>query len=371
MMKAVVPATAAGFALLAILALRTGPPAPPLSTGDGCCLHGGHGNADLSSPAAPDAAYADDGAGRDVVERFRAQGLTAWPGPSGPRVLPAIDLAKHPQGVPVPFYVRWYHGADCASEPKIQIYRHDADTFILRQSLCVHYEAPFIYLLFGEDRVLMEDTGVGSSLPLAATVYGLINDWLAERGQGSIQLVVAHSHAHGDHIAFDSQFIGQPNTVVVGKSTAEVQQFFGIARWPTQIVEFELGGRTLSIIPIPGHQPAHIAIYDPRTQFLLTGDTLYPGRLYCPTSAFPTFRASIQRLVDFAASHPVSFVMGTHIEMSKTPGVDFPIGSKYHPNEHVLQLKLDHLLELHAALEAMVGKPFVKEVHDDFIIYPI
>jgi hydroxyacylglutathione hydrolase len=263
----------------------------------------------------------------------------------------------------------WINGADCATEPKIQVYAYDSDTYILRQSMCTDYEGPFLYLLFGQTRVLLEDTGASASppIPLYRTVKGIIDSWLLSHGMSSIPLTVAHSHSHGDHVANDNQFIGQPDTTVVGLSQAAVAQFFGITNWPEQIVEYELGGRTLDVIPIPGHQVAHIAFYDRKTQFLLTGDTLYPGRLYI--SDFPAYTDSVQRLVDFTATNPVSYVLGTHIEMSKTRGEDFPFGSTFHPNEHVLQLRRSHLLELLDGVLGMRDFPHI-EVHKDFIIYP-
>jgi hypothetical protein len=61
--------------------------------------------------------------------------------------------------------------------------------------------------------------------------------------------------------------------------------------------------------------------------------------------------------------------MGTHIEMTSTPGVAYPYGTTYQPNEHDLQLGLDVLVELNAAVQAMGGNP-VYQVHDDFIIVP-
>ena len=63
-------------------------------------------------------------------------------------------------------------------------------------------------------------------------------------------------------------------------------------------------------------------------------------------------------------------MLGTHIEMSNTPGDDFPLGSTSHPDEHPLQLTRAHLLELEAAIRAMGDSP-VYEVHDDFIIFPL
>ena len=223
-----------------------------------------------------------------------------------------------------------------------------------------------MFLLFGEDKVLLEDTGA-SNIPLASTVYGLINQWLTDHGKSSIQLVVCHSHGHGDHVFNDSQFVGQPNTVVVGTSQASVKAFFGIVNWPTQVVPYDLGGRLIDVIPIPGHQAASIALYDHQTQCLLTGDTLYPGRLYI--SSFNEYKASIQRLVDFGHDNPICHVLGTHIEMSNTPGDDFPIGSTYHPDEHPLQLGSQHLNELNTAVLNMQQAPHI-EVHDEFIVWP-
>ena len=53
--------------------------------------------------------------------------------------------------------------ADANSEPDIQVHQLNPDTYILRQSLCSSGEAPFMYLLFGEDKALLEDTGDGGT----------------------------------------------------------------------------------------------------------------------------------------------------------------------------------------------------------------
>lgn len=272
-----------------------------------------------------------------------------------------------------PLEVSWIHGSpSCAddSDPPLQTYQVDADTFILRQNKCVNFEAPFVYLLFGDERVFMLDTGATSSaqsFPIAETVRGIIDGWLSERGQSGVELVVAHSHGHGDHTAGDGQFAGQPDTALVAASVSAIQTFFGISDWPEQSVEYDLGGRVLDIVGIPGHESAHIAVYDRRTGILLTGDTLYPGRLYIRD--FEQYRASIQRLVALVAERPVSHVLGTHIEMTTTAGVDYPIGTTYQPDELPLELSRTHLEELNAALQAMNAP--VREVHDHFIIYPL
>jgi hydroxyacylglutathione hydrolase len=266
------------------------------------------------------------------------------------------------------FPTQWIWGApNCATDPQIQIHQYNENTYILRQSLCTNFEGPFIYLLFGSQKVLMQDTGA-SNVAMYTTVKSIIDQWLAAHGQASIQLIVSHTHAHGDHVFNDGQFTGKPNTTVVGLTQTAVKNFFGIVTWPDQIVDYDLGGRVVQVIPLPGHQTAHVAVYDRDTGFLLTGDTLYPGRLYI--SNWSQYKASIQRLVDFTADKPVCHVMGTHVEMSNVPGDDFPIGSTSHPNEHELQLSREHLIELNNACIAMGNTP-VYQVHDDFIIYPL
>jgi glyoxylase-like metal-dependent hydrolase (beta-lactamase superfamily II) len=264
-------------------------------------------------------------------------------------------------------FQHWIDGTE-ANEPLTQLQVYDADTYVIRQSVKTNFEAPFLYLLFGKDRVLLLDTGAGG-MKIRPEVDAAIQRWLTAHHRKSIPLVVAHSHGHGDHIAGDAEFVGQPLTTVVGPHPAEVATFFHITDWPNQIVKFDLGGRTLDVVPTPGHQPAHIMIYDERTRLLLSGDSLYPGRLYVPTNLFADYRASIDRVVAFTRTHPVSHILGAHIEMTRQPKQDFPDLAKTHPDEHALDLPPASLLELQAALHRM-GDQIVRDVHDDFIVYP-
>ena len=118
-------------------------------------------------------------------------------------------------------------------------------------------------------------------------------------------------------------------------------------------------------IPIPGHEQSHIAVYDPKTKFLLTGDTLYPGLIV--VNFWGDYRRSIRRLADFAARNQISYVLGAHVEMTSRPRVHYEYGTPFQPDEHVLQLGVRHLLELRDACEAMGNTPR-HEVHDDFVI---
>jgi glyoxylase-like metal-dependent hydrolase (beta-lactamase superfamily II) len=194
-----------------------------------------------------------------------------------------------------------------------------------------------------------------------------IVEWCRRNGRQSIALVVAHSHGHGDHISGDTQFAGKPNVTMVPLSVEGTQKTYGIRQWPTDPGFIDLGGRVLDVIAIPGHQPFSVAFYDRRTGILLTGDTLYPGRLY--VTDFPAFTASIQRLVDFTEHKPVAHILGCHVEESKTPFLDYPVGTKYQPEEHVLELSHAHLVELNEALKSMHSHP-VRYALRDFTIWP-
>jgi YVTN family beta-propeller protein len=258
-------------------------------------------------------------------------------------------------------------GPDCATLPKWQVHEYAADFFILRESGCTHYEKPFLYLIFGSDRALLEDTGAGQ-VDTARVVMDLVEQWAKRNKKDVVPLIVTHSHGHGDHTAGDAQFKDKANVQFVAATVPEIQKAFRIEHWPTDIGHIDLGGRTLDVIPIPGHNDASIAFYDRTTGVLLTGDSLYPGRLY--VADFPAFVASTQRLVDFTMDMPIAHILGTHIEQSRTPFVDYPRGTTYQPDEHVLELSRGDLLELNGALLGLQGKS-AKIVFRDMTVVPV
>ena len=262
----------------------------------------------------------------------------------------------------------WYAGGtNCAGAPPLHVQPYNADLMIMRQAACTSYEKPFLYLLFGRDRALLFDTGAGK-IDVAATVDTLMNGWLARNHRESMDLVVAHSHAHGDHVAGDSQFVGRPRTTVIGRDSASVRAFFGVRQWPNEQGTIDLGGRVLDVIPIPGHQPASIALYDRRTGILLTGDTFYPGRLYVRDTT--AFAESIGRLTAFVRSHTVTHMLGAHIENSRTPFVDYVVGTVDQPDEHALDLGRAQLFELDSVVRSMRGR-MTRTVLRDLTVWPV
>ncbi len=267
-----------------------------------------------------------------------------------------------------PRFAPWIAGT-MPGEPETQVQRIDADTFVIRQSVRTNFEAPFLYLLFGRDRALLIDSGAGG-LAIRPTVDRLIADWRARHGDRAVRLIVAHSHGHGDHHAGDAEFRDRADTAVVGLRPADVAAFFGIGDWPRAIGRYDLGGRVLDIVPTPGHEPAHIMVYDGRTRLLFSGDMLYPGRLYVPTDQIETFRASADRLAAFAKTHKIRALLGAHIEMTTTPGQDYPHEAATHPAEHPLALAPSAIAALKKAADAE-GTPPTIDRQADFILYPV
>jgi len=268
--------------------------------------------------------------------------------------------------------VRWAHGTRSrrgAPEPIFQVHEFDQHTYVLRQSKTVSYEAPFLYLLFGNDRALLLDTGATKNAPdrpLRATIDGLMATWLAGHPRDSYELVVAHTHGHNDHVAGDDQFADRPATRLVSRELQIVQQFFGFSHWPDEVVAFDLGGRLLDITGSPGHHQAAVTIYDPWSGFLLTGDTVLPGRLYA--FDYPAFLDSLDRMVEFAQNRDVRHVMGCHIEMTRQPGRDYPLGCTYQPDEPPLQMTVEQLVAVRHAAHSVAGKRG-RHVFDDFLIF--
>ena len=268
--------------------------------------------------------------------------------------------------------VKWISGsADCAvnTDPPIQVVQYNYNTWILRENKCVNYEAPFMFLFIGHKKALLMDDGATfneGKFPIYKTVDSLVAKW-EKTNSTQVELIVAHTHSHGDHTAGDGQFRNKPNTTVVGLKVEDVQAFFKIENWPKQTCKFDLGDRVMEIIPIPGHHKTCIAIYDNETKILLSGDSFYPGRLY--VNDWQAFKASTQRLLDFASTHKIAYILGNHIEMMNIPGKDYPIGTTYQPDEHILPLTVKDLSLLNTTLINLGDKP-VRKTLDDFIIYP-
>ncbi len=278
-----------------------------------------------------------------------------------------------PGPVAKPLDVQWIHGSPSSkhnTDPDLQIYWYDENTAILRQNKAIDYEAPFLFLLFGQERAVLLDTGATASpdfFPLRRIVDGLIDTWLDRNPRSDYGLLVIHTHGHDDHVAGDDQFADRPDTVLVKADKDDAWEFFGFSSDADSIRPVDLGGRVLQAFATPGHHSASVTFYDPLTGILFTGDTVYRGRLYIVDWA--AFSHSIDRLIEFCATHPVTHVIGCHIEMTRQPGVDYPVRTSYQPDEPPLEMTVAHLNAIRAALDDVGPEP-AQRAFDDFILWP-
>lgn len=267
--------------------------------------------------------------------------------------------------------VNWIHGSPSAkhnTDPDIQVHAYDEHTFILRQNMAINYEAPFLFLIFGNTRAVLIDTGATESaqfFPLRRVVDDLVGRWLAEHPRDGYTLLVLHTHGHGDHIAADAQFTDRPHTTVVRADRSSAWGYFGFNDNPDRVARVDLGGRVLECLATPGHHEAAITFYDPHTGFLLTGDTVYPGRLY--VEDWVAFGRTVDRLIAFADTRPVTHILGCHIEMTNEPGVDYPVLTTYQPDEPPLQMAVSQLRSIREAMDEIGGRPG-RHVFPSFII---
>ena len=265
----------------------------------------------------------------------------------------------------------WIHGSKSAmdnKDPAVQVHRFNDHTYILRENKAINYEGAFMYLFFGNGVALLIDQGSTSSpalFPLREVVDSVIDTWEKEFGQSETELIVANSHLHGDHYAAWNQFVDRPNTVMVGLTHEEVMDYWGFTDYPEQRIEFDLGGRQLVITGTPGHQSSEIAFYDQWTDLLYTGDMFYRGRLYLED--WEAWAASINRLRRLADDYPVSHLVNNHIEMTRAPTVDYPIGTTWQPEEPPMQMTLSMLDEAVEATNKITQAGIYK--YDHFLVY--
>ena len=261
----------------------------------------------------------------------------------------------------------WIHGslsAKANTDVRVQVHRYNEHTYILRQNPAIHWEAPFMYLIFGQKQVLLLDAGATAEaeyFPLRKTVDAVIRRWENANGSKKLPLIVLPLGSDMSQTEGLAQFEDRPNTTIMAATNTGRKALMGSN---TNAI-LDLGGRTLNLLKTPGVDEFAITVYDPYTDFLFTGNTFYAGRLVIRD--FPAYKASIKKLLAFAAEHPVKWTMGGRIEMSDYPGVDYRLRSNFRPREHALQLPTKMLADCYDIVHLINGAKDIR-IHDDFIV---
>ena len=271
----------------------------------------------------------------------------------------------------IPF--RWIYGSNIAAmnrDPRVQVMQYNEDTYILRENVCVHWEAPFTYLLFGNQGALLIDTGAtpeAKHYPLRTMVDAIVQRWCSIRGKKDVPLTVVMTS--GEDVAQNqglTQFAGRPNTTLAPQPLVAMKAFYKLeGSWPAGVGKIDLGDRVIEVIPTPGTHKDGVSFYDPYTDLLFTGDLIFPGKVNISNDR--DYVASLRRLVEWNKTHPVKWVMGGHIEMQFVPGKAYPRFATYKPYERLLQMEPVVLADALNSAQEVAGKQTML-VRPDFIL---
>jgi glyoxylase-like metal-dependent hydrolase (beta-lactamase superfamily II) len=200
-------------------------------------------------------------------------------------------------------------------ESWFEIYRIRPGVFALYEPK--QFEEVISYLILGEKRALLFDTGLGVGR-ISAVVARIT----------TLPITVINSHSHFDHVGGNAEFQDIWNrdlpftlqnmhgeTNAYSRDTLAPERLCGALPsgaksgsystrpWKgTHILRdgerVDLGGRVLEVIFTPGHTPDSLIIFDRANGLLFTGDTFYPGPIYlfAEETDFAAYTHSVARL---------------------------------------------------------------------------
>ncbi len=175
--------------------------------------------------------------------------------------------------------VRWF-------DDYFTVERIDERTFAIGEPRYV--QQVFNYLILGDERAVLFDSGPG--LRDIRPVVESLTD---------LPVVAVPSHLHFDHIGnhhrFDAVAVVDLPHLRARAPDGELRptrwehlgfvegvpiRAMRVTEWLEPGGWLELGGRSLEVLPAPGHTPESIALHDAERDQLFTGDFVYPGPLF-------------------------------------------------------------------------------------------
>ncbi|MBW4084247.1 MBL fold metallo-hydrolase [Paenibacillus sp. S150] len=234
------------------------------------------------------------------------------------------------------------------NDPWFTVQQIDDTTFAISEY--GHWEKVHSFLLLGQDKAALIDTGLGignirtitdqlTGLPVEVLTTHVHTDHIG--GHGEFERIWVHEGdlewlVHGiqglsiEQIRRDiGRELSRP--VPVGFDPESYQPFQGE---PAGLLRdgdsVELGGRALTVYHTPGHSPGHLAFLDEKNGYLFTGDLLYDGT---PIYAF------------YPSTSPVDLVQSLE-RIGKLQGVERIFGS-----HNTLGLEPEILTEVRRAVQ--------------------
>lgn len=171
----------------------------------------------------------------------------------------------------------------------------DNNTFVISEPN--HWEETNCYLLIGNEKALLIDTGLG------------VSDILTEvRKITDKPIIAVPTHVHWDHIgglgSFPEFYVHElekdwidgkfPLSVEFVKKmlvkdnnltdTINADDYAVFQGNPSGVLKdgdvIDLGSRKIAILYTPGHSPGHICFFEEETGYLFSGDLIYKGTLF-------------------------------------------------------------------------------------------
>lgn len=195
-----------------------------------------------------------------------------------------------------------------------QVHSLDAMTYVISEPR--HYEETNCYLLLGNDRALLIDSGLGIAnirkitdrlTTLPVTVIATHVHWDHIGSHGSFDRVLVHTLEQNwlekefplPPVVVRNQLMKEPcifpadfqaDTYAVWQGKAD-----GIVNAGDIL---DLGGRHILVYHTPGHAPGHMCFLDIEREWLYSGDLIYKGMLYCdyPSTDPQAYLHSVQHM---------------------------------------------------------------------------
>ena len=138
----------------------------------------------------------------------------------------------------------------------------------------------------------------------------MLENFISEKGLKPVMAV--NTHGHFDHLLgveflrsrYGIPFVMSSKDKFLLETGSVSAELFGVRAGDMPELDIDLDGResiqfgetTLQIISTPGHTPGHVALFEPQSKVLFTGDTLFResiGRTDLPGGDYPTIIKSI------------------------------------------------------------------------------
>lgn len=178
-----------------------------------------------------------------------------------------------------------------------------------------HWEETHCYLLIGNDRALLIDTGLGIS-----NIYEQV------RKLTNKPVAAVATHIHWDHIGGHKYFpefyaheaeldwlngkfplpLQAVKNMVADR--CELPEDFCIDGYaifqgnPSRVLvdgdTIDLGGRTIQVLHTPGHSPGHLCFWEDEKGYLYSGDLVYEGTLFAnyPSTDPQSYMTSLEKI---------------------------------------------------------------------------